>query len=110
MQALTAIRDVVDRFTQDGVSAEELDRVREMSKASVLMGMESNTAHMNHMARSVLAGMPILTPEEIIAGYDAVTPEDLLTLARETFRWDMLGFSAVGKVAGEEEYRQALRA
>lgn len=109
MQALSAIRDVVDRFTEEGVSLEELNRVREMSKASVLMGMESNTAHMNHMARSVLGGMPIMTPEEIIAAYDAVTPEDVLNLARETFRWEELGFSAVGKVAQEEEYRKALR-
>lgn len=108
MQALSAIHDVVNRFTQEGVSAEELNRVREMSKASVLMGMESNTAHMNHMARSVLSDMPILTPEEIIAGYDAVTPEDVLSLARETFLWEQLGFSAVGKVAREEEYRSQL--
>lgn len=108
MQALSAIRDVVDRFLQEGVSAEELNRVREMSKASVLMGMESNTAHMNHMARSVLSDMPILTPDEIIAAYDAVTPDDVLRMAQETFRWDQLSFSAVGKVAQEEEYRKAL--
>lgn len=108
MQALTAIREVIDRFVAEGVGMEELNRVREMSKASVLMGMESNTAHMNHMARSVLGGMEILTPDEIIAAYDAVTPEAVLELARETFQWENLGFSAVGKVAQEDEYRAAL--
>lgn len=108
MQALSAIREVIDRFVTEGVDPEELNRVREMCKASVLMGLESNTAHMNHMARSVLSGMPILTPEEIIAAYDAVTPEDVAQLARETFRWDRMSFSAVGKVAQEEDYRKAL--
>lgn len=107
-QALSAIRDVVDCFLQEGITAEELNRVREMSKASVLMGMESNTAHMNHMARSVLSGIPILTPDQIISAYDAVTPEDVLQLARDTFRWEQVSFSAVGKVAQEEEYRKAL--
>jgi predicted Zn-dependent peptidase len=108
MQALTAIREVIDQFTAEGISQEELDRVREMSKSSVLMGLEANTAHMNHMARSVLNGTPILTPDEIIAAYDAITPEMVQELARETFDWSQLGFSAVGKVSSEEEYCAAL--
>lgn len=107
-QALQAIKDVVNRFTEEGVSQEELDRVREMSKASVLMGLEANTAHMNHMARSVLSGIPILTPDEIIAAYDAVTPEDVRRMAQETFDWSQLGFSAVGRVDAEENYRAVL--
>lgn len=108
LRALAAIKEVVTRFTREGVPEEELNRVREMCKASVLMGLESTTAHMNHMARSVLNGTPILTPEEIIAAYDAVTPEEVQALAAECFRWDQLGFSAVGRVDTEEHYREAL--
>ncbi len=96
------------RFTEEGVTQEELDRVREMSKASVLMGLEATTAHMNHMARSVLNGTEILSPEEIIAAYDAITTEDVQQMSREIFDWSQLGFSAVGKVASEEEYRKVL--
>lgn len=107
-QALREIKNVVNQFTEEGVSQEELNRVREMSKASVLMGLEANTAHMNHMARSVLNGTPILTPDEIIAAYDAVTPEDVRQLAREIFHWDQLGFSAVGRVDAQENYRAVL--
>ncbi len=107
-QALTAIREVVRRFTEDGVTQEELDRAREQAKASVLMGLEANTAHMNHLARNVLNGTPIQTAEEIIASYDAITREDVRDMAQETFDWPQLGFSAVGRVAGEEQYRELL--
>ena len=108
LEALKAIKDVLCRFQNEGVTQEELDRVREMSKASVLMGLEATTAHMNHMARSVLDGVKILTPEEIIAAYDAVTVEDVQNVARELFDWSKLGFSAVGRVSAEEEYRRVL--
>ncbi|MCD7758112.1 MAG: insulinase family protein [Clostridiales bacterium] len=108
-QALTAIREVVRRFTEDGVTQEELDRAREQAKASVLMGLEANTAHMNHLARNVLNGTPIQTAEEIIASYDAITREDVRDMAQETFDWSQLGFSAVGRVAAEEQYRELLK-
>ncbi|MCD7830500.1 MAG: insulinase family protein [Clostridiales bacterium] len=107
-QALTAIREVVRRFTEDGVTQEELDRAREQAKASVLMGLEANTAHMNHLARNILNGTPIQTAEEIIASYDAITRQDVQDMARETFDWPQLGFSAVGRVSSEEQYRELL--
>lgn len=107
-QAITAIRQVIDEFVQDGPTAEELARARELSKANVLMGLESTTAHMNHLARSLLQNEAVLSPDEIIAAYDAVTQADLTALARETFRWPLASLSAVGKVAEEEQYRRLL--
>lgn len=109
-EALQAVKDVLLRFQEEGVSQEELDRVREMCKAGVLMGLEATIAHMNHMARSTLDGVKILTPEEIIAAYDAVTTQDVRSMAQELFRWEELGFSAVGRVSAEEEYRGILTA
>lgn len=107
-QAIDAIKAVVDEFAAQGVTQEELDRARELSKANVLMGLEANTAHMNHMARSVLTGVPILTPEEIIAAYDSVTCEQVQQMAQRIFDWRQCGFSAVGKVDREETYRALL--
>ena len=63
---------------------------------------------MNHMARSVLNGEEILTPDEIIAAYDAVTLENLKALAEEMFRWENASLSVVGKVAEEETYRELI--
>ncbi len=107
-QTLTAIRQVVDRFTQEGAAETELNRVRELAKANVLMGLESTTARMNNMARAALRQEPVRSEEEIIAAYDAVTIEELKALAQETFQWDQCSFSAVGKVDTEEVYRSVI--
>ena len=107
-QAITSIRREIDRFVAEGATQEELNRARELAKANVLMGLESTTAHMNHLARSMLQNGQVLTPDEIIAAYDAVTLEDLSALARETFRWEQASLSVVGKTAEEEQYRKLL--
>lgn len=107
-KALTTIRRVVDQLREEGPTAEELERAREQSKANVVMGMESTQAHMSHAGRSLLFSGEILSPEEIIAAYDAVTHEDVVALAREIFRWDQASLSAVGQVRPAEEYRKLI--
>lgn len=106
--ALETIRRVIDQFLQEGPDQEELDRAREQSKANVVMGLESTHALMSHAGRSLLFLDQILTPEEIIAAYDAVTREDVMDLAREIFRWDQVSLSAVGQVRPVEEYKNIL--
>lgn len=107
-KALTTIRRVVDQLREEGPTAEELERAREQSKANVVMGMESTQAHMSHAGRSLLFSGEILSPEQIIAAYDAVTHEDVVALAREIFRWDQASLSAVGQVRPAEEYRKLI--
>ena len=107
-EALRTVMDVLRTFRQDGPTEEELNLAREQSKSSVLMGMESTTARMNHMARSTLYQDHIMTQEEIVAAYDAVTREDVLALARRTLDFGRMSLSAVGKVAPAEEYQGML--
>lgn len=107
-KALTTIRRVVDQLREEGPTAEELERAREQSKANVVMGMESTQAHMSHAGRSLLFSGEILSPEQIIAAYDAVTHEDVVALAREIFRWDQASLSAVGQVRPAEEYKRLI--
>lgn len=106
--AIRAIQRVLQEFTERGITQEELTRARELSKANVLMGLESTTAHMNHLARGILQIGQVLSPEEIIAAYDAVTCEDVKRLAEEIFDWSQVSFSAVGRVEGEAHYRALL--
>ncbi len=104
-KALTTIRQVVDQLRQEGPTDEELSRAREQSKANVMMGLESTQSRMSHAGRSLLFSGEILTPEQIIAAYDAVTRDDVIALAQDLFRWDQVSLSAVGQVRTAEEYR-----
>lgn len=107
-EALEAILTVVRGLVQDGVTEEELSRAREQSKASVLMGLESTQSRMSHLGRSILLTGKVMSPDEIIAAYDAVTREDVLELARTIFDPRQTALSAVGRVENEDYYRQFL--
>ena len=95
-------------FADHGVTQAELDRAREQSKANVLMGLESTQAHMSSLGRGELLMGEVLSPDEIIAAYDAVTREDVRTLARELFRFENASLSAVGRVGSAEGYQALL--
>ena len=107
-KALATIRQVVDQLRQEGPTQEELTRAREQSKANVIMGLESTQSRMSHAGRSLLFSGEILTPEQIIAAYDAVTREDVIALAQDLFRWDQASLSAVGQVRTAEEYQSLI--
>lgn len=104
-KALATIRQVVDQLRQEGPTQEELTRAREQSKANVMMGLESTQSRMSHAGRSLLFSGEILTPEQIIAAYDAVTRADVIALAQDLFRWDQASLSAVGQVRTPQEYQ-----
>lgn len=104
-KALATIRQVVDQLRQEGPTQEELTRAREQSKANVMMGLESTQSRMSHAGRSLLFSGEILTPEQIIAAYDAVTRDHVIALAQDLFRWDQASLSAVGQVRTPQEYQ-----
>ena len=108
-QALTTICNAVRTFTEHGVTAQELDRAREQSKANVLMGLESTQSHMSNLGRGALLQGEVLGPDQIIAAYDAITCEDIRTLAEEIFDFRAVSLSAVGQVGTEADYRALLR-
>ena len=63
---------------------------------------------MSHLGRSTVLSGKVLSPDEIIAAYDAVTREDVLELARTIFDYKQAGLSAVGRVENEDYYRSFL--
>ena len=107
-KALTTIRQVVDQLRTEGPTDEELSRAREQSKANVMMSLESTQSRMSHAGRSLLFSGEILTPEQILAAYDAVTRADVVALAQDIFRWDQVSLAAVGQVRRAEEYQALL--
>lgn len=73
-----------------------------------MMSLESTQSRMSHAGRSLLFSGEILTPEQILAAYDAVTRADVVALAQDIFRWDQVSLSAVGQVRRAEAYQSLL--
>lgn len=107
-RALGTISQVLRDFLAQGPTQEELSRVREQTKANVVMGMESTQARMSHAGRSLLFNGEILSAQELIAAYDAVSMDSVMELAREVLDWEKVSLSAVGQVREAEAYRELL--
>ena len=107
-RAIETICQVIREFADHGATQEELDRVREQSKANVILGLESTQAHMSNLGRGALMQGEVLDPDQIIAAYDAVTREQVRDLAQEIFDFSQASLSAVGRVRSGEEYRALL--
>jgi predicted Zn-dependent peptidase len=107
-EAIETIAQELQRFVEDPASEQELERSRENVKGRMVLSLESTAARMNRLGSSLLAGLPILSVEEIIERVDAVTVDDLRELAGELFSCERLSVAGVG--AEEALFQQSLRA
>ena len=95
-EAVRVIVEQLGRIMDEEVEEEELARTKEQLKSSTLLALESTSARMNRIGRSVITGAELLTPEEISARIEAVTPQDIARLAKQHLRTDQMYLSAVG--------------
>jgi predicted Zn-dependent peptidase len=105
-RALRVVADELDRFRSDPATDDELERSKENVKGRVLLALESTTARMNRLGSSVLAGIPLLSVDEVEARIDAVTIDDLQALAGELLAPERLSAAGIG--ADESAFRTAL--
>jgi predicted Zn-dependent peptidase len=105
-EALAVIAGELERFVGEPPQEAELARSRENAKGRLVLSLESTAARMNRLGGSVLAELPILSVEEIIARIDAVTVEDVRALAQELFVAADLSVAAIGP--DEDALRGAL--
>lgn len=105
----TAIEVVVHelrRLLEDGVSGEELQRAKENSRGRAVLALESTSARMNRLGGAVLAGLPVLSVDELVARVDAVDADAVVELARELLAPERLSVAAIGP--SEAAFRTAL--
>jgi len=104
--AMRVVGTELERFVADPATPEELARSKENVKGRTVLGLESTSARMNRLGSSVLAGLPVLSVDEIIEHVDAVTMDDVRELAAELFAPERLSAAGVG--ADESAFRRAL--
>ena len=80
---------------------------REHVKGRVVLSMESTANRMHRLGRSVLTGVPLLTPDEMIQRLDAVDRDQIQALAHEFYVSGSLSAAAIGR--DEDVFREALR-
>jgi predicted Zn-dependent peptidase len=95
-EAVRVIVEQLGRVMDEEVEGEELVRTKQQLKSSTLLALESTSARMNRVGRSVITGAELLTPDEISARIEAVTPQDIARLAKQHLQTDHMYLSAVG--------------
>jgi len=105
-EAMRVVGAELARMREQPATEEELSRARENVKARVILAMESTGARMNRLGASLLFGLPLLEPDEIMERIDAVTLDDLRGLTDEL--WGPERLSAAGIGPDEDAFRSAV--
>ncbi len=76
-EVIRLIRIEMERIAEQGVTPQELDRVRQATKGHLVLGMESTRMRMTRLGKNEVTGGEILSSDEIVERFDAVTMDDL---------------------------------
>jgi predicted Zn-dependent peptidase len=95
-ETLRVIGGELEQISGGRVDETELQRARDNLQGRVVLALESTTSRMDRLGASVLADLPILDIDEVIARIDAVTADDVAALAHELFAPTALSAAGIG--------------
>jgi predicted Zn-dependent peptidase len=78
------------------VRPDELARAKENLKGRILLSLESTSARMTRLGKSLITETPLLTPEEVVRRLEAVTANEVAELAAALLTPDRLSVAGIG--------------
>ncbi len=82
-EVVRLIQTEVERVAMDGVTPDELDRVRQAGTGQLVLGMESTRNRMTRLGKNDVTGGEILSADEIMERFEAVTMDDIKRVSAE---------------------------
>lgn len=107
-QVIDLVLGEFTRLKSQPLNDEELRRAKDYLKGSMLLGLESTTSRMSHLARQEMYFGRHLSLDEIAAGIEAVAPDDVLAVARDLLVSGRLGLTVLGPLNGFKISRREL--
>jgi predicted Zn-dependent peptidase len=107
---VTAILDELVRLRTEPVTPTEFERARRYVTGSLLMGLEGSAPVASWIGMRELLLGDILTPEDVVAHYNAVTIEDVQALACDLFLPERLNLAIVGPYEDDSHFRALIGA
>lgn len=92
-EALECIKNEVEDIGKNGVTPEELSRVKEQLKGNFILGMEGTTSRMTVMGKNQLLKGFVDTQDEVLAKIDAINLEDVKDTVKDVMNWDKSAIS-----------------
>jgi len=100
--AVTELSDVA----AGNVRPEELSRAKENLKGRILLSLESTSARMTRLGKSLVTATPLLTPETVVKRLEAVTATEIAELADALLTPDRLSVAGIGP--DEDRFAEAV--
>jgi len=100
-EALALVRRELEQLVSRGPEEAEVEATRSQLRGSILMGQESVTNRMYHLAHEELYSDRYTTPDEQVARIEAVTHEQVADVARRYLKPEQFAVSVLGPVQGE---------
>jgi predicted Zn-dependent peptidase len=109
-EVVEVIRTELERVGREGLSPDELGRVKTQMKGSILLGLETSDSRMSRIAKNAIYFERDIPLDEVAAAVDSVTNDDILRVARQLFRPGTLALTVLGDLKGERIDEGVLRA
>ncbi len=111
VEAVSAIRDELDRIIRDGIDKTELQKAQEQGRGRLIMGLESNAAVADMMGGELIVSGRVWTLDEILHKIDQVTVEDVVNAAKNYLMPHQLYLAAIGPLNDDtiKQLEQILR-
>ena len=108
VEAAGALLEEVVRLRDGGVTDEELEKAKELSKGRLLLRMEDTRAVSGWLGGQELLNGFVRTPEEIVALVEAVTTDDVRRIATKLMAGDRLTMAVVGPFRSDRKFAALL--
>lgn len=95
---LAAVMGEIRRLREQPPPPDELAHAKESVKGAMLLGLETTSSRMSHLARQWLTHGRFFTLDEIAAALDRVTAEEIQQEARRSFEPGKIGLAVLGRV------------
>lgn len=107
-EALRAILAEVRRLKQDGVSGEELARVKEYLTGNLYLGLESSDSLAEFYGFQEIVRKPILRPDEVAQKLRSVTVAEIAQVCEKYLIDEHLNLALIGPVEEKRELEKIL--
>ncbi|MBP6885840.1 MAG: insulinase family protein [Candidatus Pacebacteria bacterium] len=103
-EGIEVILKEMQQIAADGVTTEELSRVKDQAEGRLAFTLESTSGVADEFGGSVLFYDAIHTPEEDIAKIKAVSADDIRDVAQTIFKDERLNMAVIGPDVNKEDF------
>lgn len=106
--AIGAVLEELRKLRDEGITDEELQRVKEQVKGGMLLGLEDTWSVASRNGSHILRYDEVIPVEQVVAEIEAVTQEDVLRVATRLIRPEALNLAVIGPFDEEATFRELI--